>query len=195
MASVETFKARQQKADRAGKPDVFEYETLPQEFRIQAIHICEDVHNATTGGVWDQTRGFLARELGKFTPGLSEDPLEDCSQFLLESEDTLAVLSVIEHVFRVSSEKWQWLVDREDVKKATEELNHRFREHSLGYQFQSGQIMRMDSDYLHSETVEPALSLLAARGFEGPCDEFLKAHKHYREGNYREAIGQALKRL
>ena len=192
MANVETFKVRQQRVERLGKAEVVEYETLPREFRIQAIHICDDVHEATPGGVWKKTQSFLARELGKIPPARSEDPRADCSQFLLESEDPLAVLSLIEYVFRVSSQQWQLFVDREVVEKVTEELNQRFLEHSLGYQFQSGQIVRMDSDYLHAEAVEPALSLLASRGFEGPREEFLKAHKHYREGNHREAIGQAL---
>jgi hypothetical protein len=30
-------------------------------------------------------------------------------------------------------------------------------------------------------------------GFTGPEDEFMRAHKHYREGNYKEALNEALK--
>lgn len=74
---------------------------------------------------------------------------------------------------------------------AIQELNHRFQEHAIGYQYQGGQIVRVDSLYLHSETVEPALSLLYDAKFEGALQEFLKAHKHYRERNNKEAIREA----
>ena len=50
----------------------------------------------------------------------------------------------------------------------------------------------MDSQFLHAEVVEPAVSLLSDEGFTGALDEFLKAHKHYREGNNKEAISSAL---
>lgn len=69
-------------------------------------------------------------------------------------------------------------------------MNGRFREHCIGYEFAGGEIIRVDSKYLHAETVKPALHLLqeAGKGFSGPLDEFLKAHEHYRRGNQKDAI-------
>ena len=54
-------------------------------------------------------------------------------------------------------------------------------------------IVRMDSQYVHTEAVLPAISLLQQQGFEGASEEFLNAHKHYREGKNKEAIFEALK--
>jgi AbiJ N-terminal domain 4 len=76
---------------------------------------------------------------------------------------------------------------------AIKELNHRFREHSIGYQYSNGQIIRVDSDFIHSEVVIPALRLLSSNGFTGAEQEFLSAHKHYRQQDYKPAIADALK--
>ncbi len=66
---------------------------------------------------------------------------------------------------------------------AIKELNFRFREHAIGYQFEDGMIIRTDSEFLHAEVVKPALALLNAPEFDGAQAEFLKAHEHYRHGN------------
>ena len=46
------------------------------------------------------------------------------------------------------------------VDDAVVELNTRFREHGIGYQFESNKIVRVDSQFLHQEAVKPALQLL-----------------------------------
>jgi len=74
---------------------------------------------------------------------------------------------------------------------ALQELNIRFRESSVGYQYESGQIVRMDSEIVHEEIVKPALALLRDPRFEGPQDEYLKAHAHYRAGENKDAITDA----
>ena len=76
---------------------------------------------------------------------------------------------------------------------SVEELNARFREHGVGYQFISPQIIRVDSEYLHSEAVIPALRLLEQSYYAGAQKEFLKAHEHYRKGNAEDALSNCLK--
>jgi hypothetical protein len=41
--------------------------------------------------------------------------------------------------------------------------------------------------------VKPVLELLNGRGFEGPNQEFLRAHEHYRHDRHGEAINECLK--
>ena len=72
-----------------------------------------------------------------------------------------------------------------------ETLNVRFQRAGVGYRFDGGMLIRVDSELLHSEVVRPALVLLHQQGFEGPCAEFLKAHAHYRSGDTRAAITEA----
>jgi hypothetical protein len=76
---------------------------------------------------------------------------------------------------------------------AIEELNARFREHGVGFQFTEGEIIRIDSELIHAEVVKPALALLHAKHFAGAQAEFLKAHEHYRHDNHKEALAECLK--
>src|SRR5439155_25744042 len=78
---------------------------------------------------------------------------------------------------------------------AVDQPNDRFREDGVGYEYSSGEIIRIDSKYIHAEAVKPALRLLQDGGklFTGPLDEFLKAHDHYRKGEAKDAISWALK--
>lgn len=79
------------------------------------------------------------------------------------------------------------------VDECLAELNERFKEAGLGYELIDGRIVRIDSQLLHSEIVKPAIGFLNAEGFEGARDEFLGAYEHYRHGNHKEALVDALK--
>jgi len=76
---------------------------------------------------------------------------------------------------------------------AIQELNARFKEHSIGFQYVAGNVIRVDSELLHTEVVKPALTLLRRPGYAGAQAEFLKAHEHYRDGNTKEALSECLK--
>jgi hypothetical protein len=76
---------------------------------------------------------------------------------------------------------------------AIEELNERFRWHGIGYQYESGLIIRVDSQFLHAETVKPALALLSSEDYAGANEEFLKAFEHYRHGRTKECLNECLK--
>ncbi len=77
--------------------------------------------------------------------------------------------------------------------EAIEELNLRFKEHSVGYQFDGRQIIRMDSTYIHAEITKPTISLLQNSKFEGANEEYLKAHDYYKEGKNKECLTECLK--
>ena len=123
---------------------------------------------------------------------------QGCEKFLLDHNDVDDVLSLIELSFREVDGKMR--ENQTHVRYATSwlpaddaiaELNHRFREHGIGYQFQGGQIIPVNSQYLHSEVVEPAISLLHDANFDGALQEFMAAHEHYRKGDYKEVIASA----
>jgi hypothetical protein len=78
---------------------------------------------------------------------------------------------------------------------AIAKLNRRFREHSIGYEFAGGEIIRVDSKFIHAEAVRPALHLLQDAGveFAGAFQEFLGAHERHRKGEQKDAIISACK--
>lgn len=77
--------------------------------------------------------------------------------------------------------------------EAVEDLNERFRENGLGYEYVNGEIVRIDNIALHTEVVRHALNLLTDPTFENANEEYLKAHEHYRIGNNKESLNECLK--
>jgi hypothetical protein len=92
--------------------------------------------------------------------------------------------------------RWEYLNEPDPnvrVDRAIEELNQRFKESGVGYQYEQGDLVRVDSDLLHVEAVKPALALLRTKGFAGPSEEFINAYEHYRHARHEEALTEALK--
>jgi AbiJ N-terminal domain 4 len=208
MSIFETYTKRLRKREQAGQPDVYQYDDLPQPLRIQIILIWNDAigssvkRGKSTGSseVWDFIHDRLCKEMGVFY--LSDDEHADseaaCKQFLM-SASTNEALDIIELSFRCIAHMGQLLKWSEQSAitqgpdDAMEELTNRFKEHGVGYQFVEGEIVRMDSQYLHAEVVKPAVSLLNTAEFRGASEEFLKAHEHYRKGRLGEALSEAFK--
>jgi hypothetical protein len=79
--------------------------------------------------------------------------------------------------------------------EAIAKLNQRFLENAIGYRMENGKIIRIDSEFLHAETIDPALRLLHAMGYKGALDEFQLALDHYRHQHYDDCITNCLKAL
>ena len=209
MPIYETFEKRKRKSENAGKPVIHRNDVLPHPFRVQVAHIWNDtignpVHFVMANvrphdGLWVQIHDTLAREIGIFRLwGAGRTHQECCELFLLHHSNVDQVLSLIEIAFRVVDTDVRGMQDFatyqtnfQPADEAIAELNHRFREHGIGYQYQGGQIIAVNSQYLHSEVVEPAISLLHDANFSGALDEFMAAHEHYRKGDHKEAIANA----
>jgi hypothetical protein len=51
-------------------------------------------------------------------------------------------------------------------------LNLRFLEHGVGYKYEAGTLIRIDSELVHAEVVKPALNLLRAKEYKGANENF-----------------------
>lgn len=210
MPVYDTYLKRKQQIAKAGQTDVWEYEDLPLTLRTQIVKICQTTigtpnYNYPKKGsasIWNFIHETLCREFGVFYLRKSDFNTDwDCYQFLLYEEGIAKVLSVVEMAFKCIEKACPDMdgVDKlrgevsQEPDDAINELNTRFKEHGIGYQYAGGIIIRIDSQYIHSDVVLPTISLLQQPGFEGASEEFLNAHKHYREGNNKEAIAEALK--
>lgn len=213
MGVFDTYSKRRKRQESHGEPEVYQYEDVPAKLRIQIAQIWRDAL-----GRWFRPRGYsyapssasstwwefinrtLSKEKGVWHLGGSgNDPQTQCVEYLLEA-DTNGALDIIELSFKVLDRGVRDFAsgDREtahitqNADDAIEELNDRFREHGVGYQYVGGEIVRVDSQLLHAEVVKPALSLLHGAGFKGPVDEFMRAFDHYRNGEGKDAIADAL---
>ena len=214
MTITDLFSKRRKRAASAGKPVLYTYDTFPKEFRVQVVHIWRTAIGPwfetgewssgpyASNGFWIAIHDLIARELGVPALAKGSNPFDRCITFL-EQGDADGVLDIIELSFRILDRAVRQLNDyqreqtriTQDVDEAIAELNHRFREHQIGYQYADGDLIRVDSQYIHTTAVEPALTLLHDAGFTGPNAEFLSGHDHYRKGSYKEAIADALKAL
>lgn len=205
---IDLFSKRQKKL-RGDVPDVYIYDNVPNPLRVQIVHIWSDtLGNSPYQDSVVKSYKFIAdtlcREYGLFRlPGATEyrdrEYISELVNFFLQSKSVEQVLDAIELSFRVIDKltrDWEYL-HRHDASKvadsAISELNARFKDHGVGYQFTGDEILRVDSELIHAEVVKPALRLLNNKKFAGAQDEFLKAHEHYRHGNEKEALNECLK--
>lgn len=211
MPIYETFSQRRKKLEQADKPIIFQYDSLPEPFRVQVTYIWhraigsyEPSYNKEVAStfVWQLIHRTYAEALGVFSLDGSDKRADiQCRNYLLKA-DTDGALGIIQLTFQVidgpllrnlSEYTKSESEITQDADDAIADLNHYFQEHGIGYEYVEGKLIRKDSQYLHAEAVKPALSLLQDQSFRGAEDEFLKAHEYHRKGDCKQAITEALK--
>jgi hypothetical protein len=200
MAVFDLFSKRQKRL-RGDVPDVFLYDELPYPLRVQLVQV---IHSALANDGWtnqtyEDVRDILCREYGVFhlTNDLNAVPKEEVSRFILYEKDVEKVIDAVELTLRAidtdemrEHARFVAIVPPDDVLL---EVNERFREHGVGYEYISREMIRIDSQLIHSEVVKPTLTLLVNVAYQGANEEFRKAHEHYRHGNYKECLSECLK--
>lgn len=191
------------------KPDerpTFGGPLLPEQVRVQIKNVL-----ARTLGLgayaeegWRAVRSAYDYEMGTIHLGQPGGIAEQvaCGRFLAENGyhgalDVIGLaLVVAEWVGRYldvgERANWQITMPAQD---AAFEINRFLREAAVPYQFEHGQWVHVESDYIHREVVRPALDALARPGFEGALQEFEQALEHARSGNTKEAATEATKAL
>ncbi len=211
MAIRDLF-SKKQKRLRGETTDVYQYNLIPEGLRVQIAHILNDSigYAKTFYGpardeperIFEFINATLSREYGLFTliPNL-ETNREVVVNFLLKEPEVDKVLDVIQMSFQLINktirEDFTNYSFKNELKmkpdEAIAELNGRFKEHAVGFQFEGHEIIKVDSTYTHAEIVKPTLALLSKKKFIGANDEYLKAHEHYRHGRNKECLNDCLK--
>jgi hypothetical protein len=204
--------SKRQKILRGEVPDVYIYDEIPKELRVQIIHIWSDAFGEPSLAMssqgadyirqaYDAIENVLVREFGVFSLSKtsSRDYRAPLRSLLLSTEEVEEVSDVIELSFQcidtlVREHNYQMSV-KPPLKpdEAIEELNQRFREHGVGYQYESGELVRIDSELIHTEVVKPALRFLSENEYQGANEEYRVAHEHYRHQRYKECLNECLK--
>ena len=201
----ELFSKRQKKF-RGDVTDVYKYNEIPQKLKTQVIHIVKDTigiegNYSNANFVYEQIHKVLCKEYGVFSLSNTRTGFFPAIyEFFLEEKDYEKCLDIIEVTFsyindyiRKKPHMFQ-NVNCQSPDSAINELNDRFKEASVGYQFESGEIIRVDSQYIHSEVVQPVLRVLGGnKKYKGTNHEFLLAHEHYKHKRYTECLNECLK--
>jgi hypothetical protein len=205
MPTFDLFSKRQKQL-RSKASDSLTYDNIPSKFRQQIIYIWRDAigddnYFELARNMYAEIVNILRREYGvsSLVSEWYDKESEELENFFLTCEDNEKILDVIELVFHVidnATRDFAYSLDaspNSTADEAIEELNGRFREHGIGYAYESGQLIRKDSEYLHSEVIKPVIRILENPEFQGANEEFMKALEHYRHENYKECLNECLK--
>lgn len=203
-----TIYSKRQKQLRGEVPKGYTYD-LPEQLRVKIIYLWQRLDIPVQNSLGyvkapsEMVVEFLCEEYGRLE--LSEPDSrrmfsarnyhEELKRFFLEETDTEKILDAVEVIFDLlpnfhgdyeTPRNYEW---RKSVREASETLNRRFQEHGVGYQLANGKIIRVDSEYLHKEAVEPALHLLDDDpAYSEAQKNFLKAHRYYRKEDFDAAL-------
>jgi len=210
----ETFAYRKRLESRKGEPDVYTYDQAPEHLRHQiCMAICEGIgrfyvhgeysfnHVPNANDLWEQMDKICRKELQSYLRHIHDYDRNLCTRFcsyIMQIEDMDDFLSAVEigclGLSSIREDYYGGPGARGAEHRADEslkEINQRFEQHAVGYQFENGHIIRVDSKVVHAEIIKPALQLLTAPIFAKVNDEFLSAHKHYRVGAYKDCVTAA----
>ena len=140
-------------------------------------------------------KGLKGMGYGKLQNGYGKSSIEeyfkDCDDIdFLDAIDYFFYL--IDKKIRTIKPEYQYDYDADGaINVAIAELNYRFKQHNLGYEFANSQIITIDSTFLHKTAVKPALKILFEEGFEGAEDEIRNAYERRRKGDNKNAILEA----
>lgn len=199
--------SQRKREEENGVSDVYIYNKFSKEFRNQYFHIINYTFNFngderyyTYNGsinLWEIACENFAREKGlkylKDNYGYRNNRLayekyvDECS-----NED---FLDLMDYTFTViiSNKDTASIVGRAKIDNAIEELNYRFKQHSLGYEFINGNLIEKTNEQIHKEIIKPALYLLNNKAFQGAEEEYFQAFDFYKEKKNKEAILNAIK--
>ena len=209
MAITDLF-SRRRKIERGEVPEVYTYNVLPQGLRVQIVHILREAigtvgdreHNYDyAGSVYVLINKTVSREHGLFS--LGDNNLVDeyqVSNYILNEQNIENVFDVLECAFKIIE---NYIFNNQEyvafsgiilyAPQAIEELNFRMKQHGVGYEYIDGQIIRIDSQHIHSEAVKPALLMLTDSRYLGASQEFHTAYTKYQNKDYKNALVEALK--
>lgn len=206
---VELFSKRQKKL-RGEVPDVYTYDRIPNELRIQIAHLLREVmgepfeYETTSENLAIIFMKTIKKEhslLDMYEYDSGNDGIQTLINYFLNVGDHEKSLDVVELVLSKLSKLYKNKGDffKEELNAEThindgiDEFNQRMQEHGIGYKFESGKIIRIDSEIVHQDVIKTTLGLISHKDYQAVDDEYLTAHEHFRHGRYEESMVECLK--
>ena len=196
--------SRRQEELKGEIQDVFEYDNIPQEFRNQVFYILDGIFSeyskADSTDLWELIRNRFLREKGwKSLHDIRRTYKSETENFFLaaSNSDMLDyidyVFNLIDVVLRVNPPRYYSDDISVVIDRAITELNERLKYHCLGYEFVNRELIRIDNEVIHKNTIKPSLQLLYIHEFSGANEEILKAYDFRRKSDNKHAIAEANK--
>ncbi len=211
----ETYSRRKRRQDRGGEPEIYVYDDAPAQLRHQiGLALTEGIgeytlsdpynvygetpDNETAYDCWREIDRACRKEIYAYLP------FTDDNNFMRRILAAIADIKNIDEflsIIEISCIVMEHLIDNNHIRAdrtesdaaagALAEINSRFEQHAVGYQYENGCIIRKDSQYMHAEAIKPALALLTAVDFAKANEDFMTAHRHYRNREFKDAVTAA----
>ncbi len=194
--------SKRKKMESGEFPDVFQYDQIPTGLKNQIVNSMESLYGFSSPKIYEWVESTLANEYG--LRSLSEisgvrgyEGKEKIDTFVIRRASTDQILDVVElaygPMFELARRMDPYNYSPTSFQESIREINYRFQEHGVGYQLESGLIIRVDSQFVHSEVTQPALKFLSDPIYVGANEEFLTALGHYHKRRYKECMVESLK--
>ncbi|EGQ9412398.1 STM4504/CBY_0614 family protein [Vibrio cholerae] len=186
-------------------PELYQYTQASIKLRRQLVHIVAESVGTNKGDRWSGSTeseklyihmfNTIAKEYGVFELyGHNTGSFQWIERHIQDAKTTEQFLDILEltckYIDNWVRNRWLNFRDTDFVTQsagdAIEEINERMKRDGFGFEYTNGQLIRVDSQYVHSEIVKPALLIL--ENYKGARDEFLSAHEHYRHNRYEECL-------
>lgn len=189
--------------DKSGDPEVYIYNEFSEAFRNQCFHIISTFIECIENKRYEVPFTKIICESYSREAGLKclhgnygyINNIDAIENYIDDStnEDFLDLLDfVFSNIVCNTSLQAEMRVyfqfETNPFQEAIDELNLRFRQHSLGYECANGEIIPKTNAILHQTTIKPALKLLTDERFRGAEEEYLNAFEHLKAGNNKDAI-------
>jgi AbiJ N-terminal domain 4 len=214
MMPFETYAQRRRREQRNGQTDVYVYDEAPAYLRhqiseafLEGIGTYELVDSTGFGecqptdvysyNCWKEIDRTCRKEIFPYLSFVDkterfEERVTGALNSIADMDEWLSVVEICCLMLCAIRDNRNLKVNEDGAaQEALTEVNRRFEQHQVGYQFENGRIIRKDSELVHAEMIKPALALLTAPKFSKANEDFMTAHEHYRTGAYGDAVTAA----
>ena len=214
--AFESYAERQRREQRSGQPEIYVYDRAPAQLRHQIkVALSEGIgtYNLTDPSgfndyapddtvaydCWKEIDRACRKEVFPYLKYVDDhdhfmDRVSAAIADIVEIDEWISVVEICCKIMSMLIDKHNVYVNTTDsdaAEGALAEINTRFDQHKVGYQFENGWIIRKDSEFVHVEIIKPALALLTAPEFAKADEDFMTAHTHYRTGKFKDAVNAA----
>jgi hypothetical protein len=210
MVVMDTYSKRMRKNQHHGPVNLL-HDQLPKRFRTQFIYIIQDVfgddiQSNQTFHAYDMLVKLIREELGKLSLRSKHthrylNPAEELCEWFTKEEDVLNCLDTLEisckfidrYVREYPYNFPSFNRSGVSIEDILEKINVRLQESGSGYKYEGQKIIRIDSEYLHSEVTQGTIRLLGNKIYAGAEEEFHKALDCFKKGEASNCLGECLK--
>ncbi|MEK5148380.1 hypothetical protein MKX53_15400 [Psychrobacillus sp. FSL K6-4615] len=176
--------------------DVYIYDDVPQKLRAQIINIVMKYINNISGNqyvsikMWNELEENIKIELGIISLKGTVNSQSRVCNFFIHAENNIVIdlIDLIVYSLYKNTEKTRLESLKNTVNEVIHKINKKMKENSFGYEIHDYKLVRIDNQFIHKEIVKQTILLINNPLFHSVSEEFLKAHEHYKKGDYKDAL-------